>query len=85
RRRGRRWRGRWRRRRWRREGGGVEGGGGERGGGEGHSEGGRVEGGDGGGKVVAKGTPEKVAKVAASHTGRYLKDMLVPKKKVAAE
>jgi len=43
------------------------------------------EGGDGGGKVVAKGTPEKVAKVAASHTGRYLKDMLVPKKKVAAE
>ncbi len=43
------------------------------------------EGGDGGGKVVAKGTPEKVAKVAASHTGRYLKDMLAPKKKVAAE
>jgi len=43
------------------------------------------EGGDGGGKVVAKGTPEKVAKVAGSHTGRYLKDMLVPKKKVAAE
>ncbi len=43
------------------------------------------EGGDGGGKIVAKGTPEKVAKVAASHTGRYLKDMLVPKKKVAAE
>ncbi len=43
------------------------------------------EGGDGGGKVVAKGTPEKVAKVAASHTGRYLKDILAPKKKVAAE
>ncbi|MFY0660956.1 MAG: excinuclease ABC subunit UvrA [Shimia sp.] len=43
------------------------------------------EGGDGGGKIVAKGTPEKVAKVAASHTGHYLKDMLVPKKKVAAE
>lgn len=43
------------------------------------------EGGDGGGKIVAKGTPEKVAKVAASHTGRYLKDMLAPKKKVAAE
>ncbi|GAA6178990.1 excinuclease ABC subunit UvrA [Shimia sp. NS0008-38b] len=43
------------------------------------------EGGDGGGKIVAKGTPEKVAKVAASHTGHYLKDMLVPKKRVAAE
>ncbi|MDA5094605.1 excinuclease ABC subunit UvrA [Aliiroseovarius sp. KMU-50] len=34
------------------------------------------EGGDGGGMIVAKGTPEKVAKVEASHTGRYLKDML---------
>ncbi len=42
------------------------------------------EGGNGGGKIVAKGTPEKVAKVAASHTGHYLKDMLKPKK-VAAE
>ncbi|WP_298905976.1 excinuclease ABC subunit UvrA [uncultured Aliiroseovarius sp.] len=34
------------------------------------------EGGDGGGTVVAKGTPEQVAKVAESHTGHYLKDML---------
>ena len=34
------------------------------------------EGGDGGGKIVATGTPEAVAKVADSHTGRYLKDML---------
>ncbi len=34
------------------------------------------EGGDGGGMIVAKGTPEQVAKVAASHTGHYLKDML---------
>ncbi|UYV35839.1 excinuclease ABC subunit UvrA [Rhodobacteraceae bacterium D3-12] len=34
------------------------------------------EGGDGGGKIVAKGTPEKVAKVKASHTGHYLKPML---------
>ncbi|WP_282064694.1 excinuclease ABC subunit UvrA [Aliiroseovarius marinus] len=34
------------------------------------------EGGDGGGAVVAKGTPEQVAKVAESHTGHYLKDML---------
>jgi excinuclease ABC subunit A len=34
------------------------------------------EGGDGGGTVVAEGTPEQVAEVAASHTGRYLKPML---------
>ncbi len=45
------------------------------------------EGGDKGGKVVAKGTPEQVAKVAESYTGHYLKDMLLPKTKkpVAAE
>ena len=30
------------------------------------------EGGEGGGRVVAEGTPEEVAKVAASHTGRAL-------------
>jgi excinuclease ABC subunit A len=30
------------------------------------------EGGDGGGQLVAAGTPEDVARVAASHTGRYL-------------
>ncbi|MGC6517931.1 MAG: excinuclease ABC subunit UvrA [Candidatus Puniceispirillaceae bacterium] len=34
------------------------------------------EGGDGGGQMVAKGTPEEVAKIAASHTGRYLKSIL---------
>lgn len=34
------------------------------------------EGGSGGGTVVAEGTPEQVAKVAASHTGRFLKSML---------
>jgi excinuclease ABC subunit A len=34
------------------------------------------EGGDGGGKIIATGTPEEVAKVAASHTGRYLAPML---------
>jgi len=34
------------------------------------------EGGDGGGEIVATGTPEKVAKTAGSHTGHYLKDML---------
>ncbi|MCP4821683.1 MAG: ATP-binding cassette domain-containing protein, partial [Shimia sp.] len=42
------------------------------------------EGGDGGGEVVALGTPEDVAKVDRSHTGHYLKDMLNAKK-VAAE
>ncbi len=34
------------------------------------------EGGDGGGGVVVAGTPEAVAQCAASHTGRYLKDVL---------
>jgi excinuclease ABC subunit A len=41
------------------------------------------EGGDGGGQVVATGTPEDVANVAASHTGRYIKDMLNPKIRAA--
>lgn len=34
------------------------------------------EGGKGGGQIVAEGTPEKVAKVKASHTGRYLAKIL---------
>jgi len=34
------------------------------------------EGGSGGGQVVATGTPEQIAKVAASHTGQFLKRML---------
>jgi len=34
------------------------------------------EGGDGGGRLVAQGTPEQVAKSDASHTGRYLKTVL---------
>ncbi len=34
------------------------------------------EGGVGGGEVVATGTPEEVAKVKGSFTGKYLKDML---------
>jgi excinuclease ABC subunit A len=34
------------------------------------------EGGSGGGRVVAAGTPETVAGVKASHTGRFLKDVL---------
>ena len=42
------------------------------------------EGGDGGGEIVAIGTPETVAKNAKSYTGQYLKDMLTPRR-VAAE
>jgi excinuclease ABC subunit A len=42
------------------------------------------EGGDGGGLIVATGTPEDIVKVEASHTGRYLKDLLKPRK-IAAE
>ncbi|MEI4197024.1 excinuclease ABC subunit UvrA [Roseovarius sp. E0-M6] len=42
------------------------------------------EGGDGGGEIVAVGTPETVAEVAASHTGSYLKPMLTVRK-LAAE
>ena len=34
------------------------------------------EGGDGGGEVVAAGTPEAIAAAAASHTGRFLKEVL---------
>jgi excinuclease ABC subunit A len=43
------------------------------------------EGGDGGGQVVATGTPEDVAVSEHSYTGRYLKPMLEARKKVAAE
>lgn len=41
------------------------------------------EGGDGGGQIVAKGTPEQVAKVAESHTGHYLAPMLEARKHAA--
>ena len=34
------------------------------------------EGGEGGGKIVAKGTPEDICKVKGSYTGAYLKKML---------
>ncbi|MEW6436610.1 MAG: excinuclease ABC subunit UvrA [Pseudomonadota bacterium] len=34
------------------------------------------EGGDGGGTIVAQGTPEDIVKVARSHTGHYLKPIL---------
>ncbi|MES2937143.1 MAG: excinuclease ABC subunit UvrA [Pseudomonadota bacterium] len=36
------------------------------------------EGGSGGGTVVAQGTPEEIAAHPGSHTGRYLKRLLVP-------
>ena len=38
------------------------------------------EGGDGGGYIVAEGTPEEIAAHPGSHTGRYLKDLLAEKK-----
>ncbi|MGR3759590.1 excinuclease ABC subunit UvrA [Roseobacteraceae bacterium NS-SX3] len=42
------------------------------------------EGGDGGGEIVAAGTPEAVAEEPRSHTGRYLKEILEARK-LAAE
>ena len=42
------------------------------------------EGGDGGGQIIASGTPEVVAQVRDSYTGYYLKQML-DAKKIAAE
>lgn len=43
------------------------------------------EGGEGGGNIVATGTPEEVAEVKESYTGRYLKQMLARDEKWAAE
>lgn len=37
------------------------------------------EGGEGGGKIVAQGTPEHIAATPGSHTGRYLKPLLKQK------
>lgn len=34
------------------------------------------DGGDGGGKIVAEGTPEQVAKSKSSYTGQHLSSML---------
>lgn len=42
------------------------------------------EGGDGGGELVAVGTPEKVARTEGSYTGHYLREVL-SKRKIAAE
>jgi len=39
------------------------------------------EGGEEGGMVIAAGTPEEVAGERASHTGEFLRDLLVPKPK----
>lgn len=39
------------------------------------------EGGEGGGKVIAKGTPEEIANNDKSHTGKYLKKVLKKSKK----
>jgi excinuclease ABC subunit A len=36
------------------------------------------EGGDAGGRIVAQGTPEQVARVEVSHTGRFLRQLLRP-------
>jgi excinuclease ABC subunit A len=36
------------------------------------------EGGEGGGRIVAEGTPEQIAANKASYTGRYLKQALEP-------
>jgi excinuclease ABC subunit A len=42
------------------------------------------EGGDGGGRIIASGTPEDVAKVKGSYTGRYLARFLAHRRTVAA-
>ena len=42
------------------------------------------EGGFRGGTVVAEGTPEQVAKVSASYTGKFVKEILESNRKVAA-
>jgi excinuclease ABC subunit A len=36
------------------------------------------EGGDGGGTIIAQGTPEQIARAKTSHTGRFLKQALKP-------
>ncbi|TAK83247.1 MAG: excinuclease ABC subunit UvrA [Betaproteobacteria bacterium] len=43
------------------------------------------EGGDGGGRIVAEGTPEQIAANKASHTGRYLKQVLETKAAVSRD
>ncbi|UYG03228.1 excinuclease ABC subunit UvrA [Halomonas sp. LR3S48] len=43
------------------------------------------EGGSGGGRIIAEGTPEQVAEMEASHTGRFLKPLLERAKSQKAE
>ncbi len=43
------------------------------------------EGGSGGGKIIATGTPEDVAKSKRSHTGRFLKSILKPARRAASK
>ena len=43
------------------------------------------EGGSGGGRIIAEGTPEQVAKMEVSHTGRFLKPLLERAKSKQAE
>jgi excinuclease ABC subunit A len=42
------------------------------------------EGGDGGGRIVAQGTPEQVADSPASHTGRYLRKLFIDSPRLIA-
>ncbi len=42
------------------------------------------EGGDGGGRIIATGTPEEIAATASSYTGQYLKAALAPAKREPA-
>jgi len=41
------------------------------------------EGGDGGGRIIAQGTPEDIADNPDSFTGRYLREVLGKKRKAA--
>ena len=43
------------------------------------------EGGEGGGRIIAKGTPEEVAEVEGSYTGRFVKRMLEAAKRPAVQ
>jgi excinuclease ABC subunit A len=43
------------------------------------------EGGDGGGRIVATGTPEQIAASPESHTGRFLAHLLTPPKPARAK
>ena len=42
------------------------------------------EGGEDGGKIIAEGSPEKVAEMEHSYTGKFLKDLIHNKMKKTA-